>query len=408
MTTSIDPNSKKYKLDVKKPSLLTLIILISYGSIGAALFTPAIPKLMDVFDISSGKAQLSIMVFLVGYSLGQLIYSPVAKRFGRKPALYIGISVSLIGAVLCALSGPLHNFALLIYARFIGAVGSSVGLSLTFMIISDYYYETHARKVTAYTMLAFAVIPGVAIAAGGFLVAYLGWESCFYFLFLYGVFALYNVYKLAETGTREREATRFIKILREYKRDFKNKMLLVYSVMIGSTTALIYIFAATAPIIAIHQMGLTPDKFGLLNLIPAAGYFLGNFIAARLANHFEIMTVLKMGMILIGVGAVALFVVFYAGWGGSVTLFLPVFVVYFGVPLLYSNAAVLATFRTPDKPNASSIMSFINIGGAVIGVVLIELLGMNPKYTMPAVFVGIFAVIFALYKLSNRIVSQTK
>lgn len=403
MVSPIEPSSKKYKLDVKKPSLLTLIILISYGSIGAALFTPAIPKLMDVFDISAGKAQLSIMIFLVGYSLGQLIYSPIAKRFGRKPALYIGISISLVGSALCAIAGPLHNFSLLIYSRLIAAIGSSVGLSLTFMIISDYYYETHARKVTAYTMLSFAVIPGVAIAIGGFLVAFLGWESCFYFLLLYGFFALYNVYKLAETSTgKEFEATKMKKIVRDYKRDFKNKSLLVYSIMIGATTSLIYIFAATAPIIAIHMMGLTPDKFGLLNLIPASGYFLGNFVAARLANRFEIMTVLKMGMVLIGVGALLLLLIFYAGFGGPLTLFLPVFVVYFGVPLLYSNAAVLATFRTPDKPNASSIMSFINIGGAVIGVVVIELLGMNPQYTMPAVFVGIFALILTLYRIASR------
>lgn len=109
MTTPIDPSSNKYRLKVKKPPLLTLFVLISYGSIGAALFTPAIPILMEVFQISSSLSQLSIMVYLVGYSLGQLIYSPLAKRYGRKPALYTGISISLIGAGLCILSSPLHG-----------------------------------------------------------------------------------------------------------------------------------------------------------------------------------------------------------------------------------------------------------------------------------------------------------
>lgn len=404
MTTGVDPHSNGYKLTVKRPSLLTLIVLISYGSIGAALFTPAIPSLMQVFNVSSGFAQLSIMIFLVGYSIGQLIYSPLAKRFGRKPTLYVGISISILGNILCALAGPLQDFSLLIYARCIAALGSSVGLSLTFTIISDYFYETHARKVTAYTMLAFAVIPGVAIAIGGFLVAYWGWESCFYFLILYGAFALYLVFRLAETSTgREKEATQFKKILRDYKRDFKNRLLILYSVLVSSTTTLVYIFAATAPLIAIRTLKLSPDTFGLLNLIPASGYFLGNFIAAKLANRFEIKTVLKQGIVLIGLGILALSIILFGGWGGPLTLFLPVFVIYFGIPLFYSNAAVLATFRTPDKPNASSIMSFINIGGSVIGVFMIELIPLKPLYALPTVFIGIYLLILFLFRKAQQL-----
>lgn len=97
MISPVEPYSDEYRLKVKKPHLLTLIVLISYGSIGAALFTPAIPSLMDRFGISASLSQMTVMLYLVGYSMGQLIYSPIAKRFGRKPALYIGIGVSLIG-----------------------------------------------------------------------------------------------------------------------------------------------------------------------------------------------------------------------------------------------------------------------------------------------------------------------
>ncbi|NGX50491.1 MAG: Inner membrane transport protein YdhC [Chlamydiae bacterium] len=397
--------SKKYKLEVKKPSLLTLIALISYGSIGAALFTPAITTIMEIFQLSSGVAQLVITIFLVGYSLGQLIYSPLAKRYGRKPALYIGISISLIGSALCALSGPLHSFSLLIFGRFIAALGSSAGLSLTFMIISDFYYEKDARKITAIAMLAFAVVPGVSIALGGFIVAFLGWESCFYFLILYGLFVLYLVLRLAETSSgRELEATRFTNLIRSYKRDFKNRKLLLYSFMIGATTAIIYIFAVTAPIIAIGMMGLTPDIFGLYSLIPAAGYFLGNILAASLVSRYEIQAVLKQGIALIGLGVLILFVIFYGGWAAPLTLFLPIFIIYLGIPLFYSNAAVLATYRTPDKLNASSIMSFINIGTAVLGVGVIGLLQMNPIYTMPALFVGLVLLVFSLFKVSEKII----
>ena len=407
MTSPVEPLSDMYRLKVKKPHLLTLIVLISYGSIGAALFTPAIPALMDRFGINASMAQLTLMLYLVGYSIGQLIYSPLAKRFGRKPALYIGIGISLIGTFFCSVAGPLDSFSLLVASRFVSALGSSAGLSLTFMIISDYFYEKHARKVTAYTMLAFAVIPGVAIAIGGFLVAYFGWESCFYFLLLYGLFALYLVYRLAETGRdREKEATQIRKILTAYRRDFKNKILILYSIMIGATTAIIYIFAAAAPVIAIKIMGISPDRFGLLNLIPALGYFFGNFVAAKLASHLKIRTVLKLGVFLMGVGVLIQAIIFIGGWGGPLSLFLPLFIVYFGVPLFYSNAAVLATFRVPDKLNASSIMSFLNIGSAVVGLILIEILHLNPLYGMPSIFILIMLCVVLLFRKGQKLIEE--
>ncbi len=406
MTTPTEPHSD-YRLSVKKPSLLTLIVLISYGSIGTALFTPAIPAVMDCFQVSAGVSQLTIMLFLLGYSIGQLIYSPVAKRFGRKPALYSGILVSLVGNILCMISGHTDNLTLLVVARFITALGSSVGLSLTFMIITDYYYESHARKVTAYTMLAFAVVPGIGIAIGGFLVAYLGWISCFYFLFIYGVFALFLVFHLAETSAeKESEAFKLKKVIKGYLCDFKNPILFLYSIMIGTTTAFIYIFAATAPVIGIRMMGLSPDLYGIYNLIPAVGYFLGNFLAARLSSHCKIKTVLRLGIIMMGIGILIFSILMIGGWRTPMTLFLPIFLIYFGSPLFYSNAAVLATFRVPDKANASSIMSFINIGCAVLGLILIELLQGNPVITLPLLFIAGFIFILVLFRRGQKLIED--
>lgn len=405
MSLPINSNSDLYKLSVKKPSLLTLIVLISFGSIGAALFTPAIPSIIDAFNTTVSTAQLTVTLYLAGYSIGQLFYSPLAKRFGRKSALYFGISVAMIASLFCALSSPFHSLPLLLFGRLVTALGSSVGLSLTFLIISDYFYAKHARKITAYTMLAFAVVPGVSIALGGLLVTYLKWESCFYFFTLYAGFALYLVYRLDETGPGK-EAICFSKIVKNYRRDFKNPILLIYSILIGSTTAFVYIFAAMAPIIVISMMGIRPDAFGYLNLIPASGYFLGNFLAARLANHFETKTVLQWGIGIIGAGVLLLVTLFWSGVRNAFSLFLPVFVLYLGIPLLYSNAAVLATFRIRDKPNASSIMSFINIGIAFIGILIIEIAHESSMKAMTIVFSGIFVFILGLYICSYQLLKS--
>ena len=40
-----------------------------------------------------------ITVYLVGLALGQLVYGPLSDRFGRKPLLYSGYVVYIIGAL---------------------------------------------------------------------------------------------------------------------------------------------------------------------------------------------------------------------------------------------------------------------------------------------------------------------
>ena len=85
-----------------EPQFLILLLIASFASVGAVLFTPALPSIRDFFHVSVGESQLTITSYLVGYALGQLPYGPLANRYGRKPALYMGISLSIVGSLLCA------------------------------------------------------------------------------------------------------------------------------------------------------------------------------------------------------------------------------------------------------------------------------------------------------------------
>src|SRR5580700_3998703 len=78
----------------------TLLLMISFASVNAVLFTPALPAIAHFFMLSNDQAQLTVSWFLVGYALGQLIYGPLANRFGRKPALYAGISLQIVSSLL--------------------------------------------------------------------------------------------------------------------------------------------------------------------------------------------------------------------------------------------------------------------------------------------------------------------
>jgi DHA1 family bicyclomycin/chloramphenicol resistance-like MFS transporter len=171
-----------YKLGSKAPHIISLMLLSAFAAMGAIIMTPALPAIADFFGRSVGATQLAVTSFLLGYALGQLIYGPIANRYGRKIGLYIGIAIATLGSLFSILSSPADSFTLLITGRFLEAIGSSAGLAISFAMINDFYFETQARKITGLLMLAFAIVPGVATAVGGILVQYIGWRACFYFL----------------------------------------------------------------------------------------------------------------------------------------------------------------------------------------------------------------------------------
>ena len=133
-------------------SFITLLMLISFASVNAVLFTPALPQIATSFAITTESAQQTLSWFLIGYALGQLIYGPLANRFGRKPALYSGVALQILSSLLCVLAGKLHFYPLLVLGRFLLALGSGVGLKMTYTLVNESYEPSIASQKISYLM----------------------------------------------------------------------------------------------------------------------------------------------------------------------------------------------------------------------------------------------------------------
>jgi DHA1 family bicyclomycin/chloramphenicol resistance-like MFS transporter len=102
----------------KSPPFVTLLLLISFGAVSAVLFTPALPQIKNYFGISQVLAELTVSLFLAGYAIGQLPYGAISNRFGRKPALFFAIALTIVGTILCIFSANLNCFPLLFISHF--------------------------------------------------------------------------------------------------------------------------------------------------------------------------------------------------------------------------------------------------------------------------------------------------
>lgn len=374
-----------------------ILLLVSFASVGAVLFTPALPAIQAFFKLTVGQAQFTITAYLIGYALGQLPYGPLANRFGRKPTLYIGLSISVIGSMLCALSSPFKSFGLLIFARFLQALGACVGLKVSFTIIGDVFDQTEATRKISRVLIAFAIMPGVAIAIGGFLTSFINWESCFYFLALFGVFMLWVSSRLPETAkSLDPNALKLAAVVEGYAKKLKNKRLITSALIMGCGTATVYIFASKAPFIGINVIGLSPDLFGLYNLIPPIGMLLGSFLASRLAGHFPLIKLLFAGIVFSFAMTFSMLIPFLMGAVTAWSLFFPMFLIYITESLVFANISSYGLSTAQNKSNASAMLNFINMGSGLIAVLLTEWIYPDSALLLPIsllfffVLMGIF------------------
>jgi MFS family permease len=380
----------------------TLLLLISFASVNAVLFTPALPSIAQFFGIGIDAAQYTITWFLVGYALGQLLYGPIANRFGRKPALYGGIGLQMLSSLLCVLAGTVHEYGLLVIGRFLLALGSGVGLKMTFTLVNECYEPKMASQKISYLMLAFAITPGLGVALGGVLNTYFGWESCFYAGAIYGFMLLFFVARLPETQkTLNLNALKAQHLLHAYVSQFKNIGLITGGLLMGGSTCFVYIFAAVGPFIAIDNFGLTSAQYGMANILPSIGLILGSIVAARLFGKYSFRSIIRAGILIASLGAAIMLVAMLLKLSILFSLFLPMIIIYFGMCFILANASTIAMSHVTDKAHGSAVMNFINMGLATVVVLGIGLFRME-TLLLPIVYIILCITMMWIMKFISR------
>ena len=221
----------------QKLNFPTMLMLSSVSAFLALIITPSIPQISLAFKITNSQSTWVISIYLIGYAFGQLIYGPLSNTKGRKKIAITGLMLGIFGNLLAFSAEPLHIFTILIISRFLMAFGLSSGLVTGMLMISDIYKNQKARAYFSSIVLAFSIMPFVAVFVGGQLTEIFGWESLFVFSFIYLIIiSLCVVYLLPETN----KTTKDIKIqlnLKElvtsYFQIFQNKntikLLLIYT-----------------------------------------------------------------------------------------------------------------------------------------------------------------------------------
>jgi DHA1 family multidrug resistance protein-like MFS transporter len=91
---------------------------------GSSIYTSSEPQIMQVFGVGQSKASLGLSIYVIGYGVGPLIFSPLSEIpvFGRNVPYMVSFALFVI---LCVPMALVDNYAGLLVLRFLtGFMGS--------------------------------------------------------------------------------------------------------------------------------------------------------------------------------------------------------------------------------------------------------------------------------------------
>ncbi|KIV86635.1 hypothetical protein PV11_02235 [Exophiala sideris] len=300
-----DPDNPQNWSTSKKTWVTFEVCLLTFSVyIGSAIYTAGIEDVSQVFGVSRVAATLGLTLFVLGYGVGPMLWSPMSEvpQFGRSP-IYIGtLALFVVLQVPTALA---TNFGMLLAFRFITGFVGSPSLATGGATIADMY--TPAKRTYGMAVWGIGAILGPTMGPliGGFAAENKGWSwTIWELMWLSGFTLILLIFLLPETSSanilyrrtmRLRRLTGNDKLIcepqligeqmtgreivmmvlvRPFTLCFTEPMVLLLNLYIALIYGLLYIWFESFPIVFINIYGFNLGTEGLAFL----GILIGAFV----------------------------------------------------------------------------------------------------------------------------------
>jgi len=157
--------------------VVMMAALMALTALAIDSMLPALPQIAASIGIESPNGrQWIVTAFLLGFGGGQILYGPLADRYGRKPVLLAGLSIYAVFSMVAALS---RSFELMMVARVMEGIGAAAGRVLPVSIVRDCYAGRQMARVMSLTSIVFMGVPILAPSVGQLVMLVAPWPFVF-------------------------------------------------------------------------------------------------------------------------------------------------------------------------------------------------------------------------------------
>ena len=291
--------------------------LTAFDPLTIDMYLPAFGQIEKDFATSIANVELSITTFFIGMAFGQLIYGPLADRFGRRKPLLLGMLVYFFATLGCALS---PNIFVFIAFRLLQALGGCAGMVISRAIIRDLFDKKQVATFLSNMALVMGLAPILAPSIGSFISERFGWHAIFFALAGANLICLGAVaWLLPETLRNRKERLGFGTIARSYFDLVRNRNFIGYAIPDTAIRAGMFAYIAGSPFVFINLLSIPADRYGLIFGTNGIGLILATQINRRLLNRWSSEAILRWS---VRVAALASILVFVSAFSGPSRLIL--------------------------------------------------------------------------------------
>ncbi len=342
--------------------ILILGAMTTYVPFSIDAYLPAIPEIATQFGTTVARMSFSLSTFFIGFAIGQILYGPLLDRFGRKPPLYWGLSISILSSIICMLSG---NEVIFMISRFFQGLGASVATVAAITMVRDFFSKEESAKVFSLLVLVIGSSPLLAPSIGGAITSRFGWPWIFVFLSCLAILLILIVHNLLQVNYQankeislkiRHQTLRYLSIL-------KTPQFLVYVFAGAFSFSSLFVYVAGSPIIFIQVFKVSPQIFGGIFALLSVGFIGGSQLNILFLQKFKSKQLFRMALSAQVIISLVFLIGALKGWYGKTEVLILLFILLFCMGITSPNAIALALEPfSGNLGSASALLGTIRIG----------------------------------------------
>nr|NUR37370.1 multidrug effflux MFS transporter [Sphingomonas sp.] len=357
---------------VKRPGAreMTFMLagLMALNAFAIDSMIPALPDIGRTLHVArENDRQLVVIAYFLGFASTQLLWGPLADRFGRKPVLAVGVGLYGAFALLCAFAG---SFPLLIAGRVAMGASAAVTRVLVIAMVRDLFEAEAMARVMSLVFMTFMLVPVLAPNIGQLILLFAPWRAIFLVIAVYALVMLsWSSWRLPETLHPEfRRPLRWRPVITAILETMRERQSRGYTLAVTvSFSALVAYISSIQQIIfdVFHEGRL----IGLVFAAIAAPMALASWLNSRVVGRFGLRRVGHTASATLAVVTAVHAAIALSGFES-----LPVFIVLQGLTMgsfafTSSNLGTLAMEHMAHiAGTASSVQGVVGtVGAALIG-----------------------------------------
>lgn len=326
------------------------------------VISPILPAISQNLNIDIAQAGLLVTAYMIPFGFFQIVFGPLADRFGKKQVITFSITAFTVATGLCAFGSTLANLS--IFRALTGVFAASV-MPISLAMIGD-IFPIQERQGAIGTFMGISFLgQGLSMAIGGTIAYFLNWRGVFG---IYAVFALIPVALLIKNYKKlPSEKHPDSKIFLPYIKLLGNsRSLFTYIIVLLEGLFIVGSFSYTGAYISqtygfnYFYIGLIMTAFGIMTVI-------GGRLSGKIAQKVGARRILSVGLALAALADIVIYL-----FGGILWLLI-IGIALLGTGFIFTHSTLLTRateFAQKARGAAMSLVAFCFMGGGGVGTAI--------------------------------------